>query len=256
MKPAPWKLILITPIFILLSHYPAVLLHEFSHSFMAWALGFKTNPFALNYGGTGFWNLLLLINVDHNVNNKMIYALGHPGLVALIASAGPCMNILLFVVSFCLLQTQKIKQRAYWFYFLLFFNLMNLGNIYDYVPIRTFAINGNMVDVVDIEQGMHWSPWWIYLIVGYLLSFLVWQFFTRTLPAAYLHVKIQSTAGRAALMITCVCIFFGYFALPGFFNHGPVSAFLSATSWMAIPGIIVALWPTRNWVKLRFEELG
>lgn len=240
---AAWKLILITPLFILLSHYPAVLLHEFSHSFMAWMLGFKANPFALHYGGTGFWNLLLLIHIDQNVNNQMIYSLGHPHLVALIAFAGPCMNIILFFVSFYLLKTQKIQQRPYWFYFLLFFNLMNLGNIYDYVPIRTFAINGNMVDVVDIEQGMHWSPWWIYGIGRYLLAFLVWQFFTQTLTAAYLHLRIESTAGRAALMVTCVLIFFGYFALPGFFNHGPVSTFLSATSLLAIPGVIFMLWP-------------
>lgn len=249
-KKAFYKLILVTPIFILLSHYLAVFPHEYAHSFMAWILGYKNNPFALNYGGTSWQNILLLSHIDQNVNNEMIYSLGHPLHVALIAFAGPGIaNGLLFILSFLLLKNEKVKQRPYLFYFLFWFNLMNLGNFYDYVPIRTFAAQGNMVDIVDIERGLNISPWWVYIIVGYLVAFLIWQFFTKTLISAYRNLKITETYLQAGLMIICVCILFGYFGLPGFFSHNDISYFISATSLLAIPAIITALWPTREWVQ-------
>lgn len=242
-------LILITPIFILLSHYLAVLPHEYAHSFAAWLLGYKSDPLALNFGGMSLENVFLLIHMDQNVDNQAIYASGHPGYVALIASVGPAMNFLLFLISFWLLQKTSIKQRPYLFYFLVFFNLMNIGNLYDYIPIRTFTIQGNMVDVLDIEQGLNISPWWIYVVGGYIVGFLIWQFFTKTLISAYVNLNLTETFLRAGLMIICVFILFGYFGLPGFFSHGEIPYFLSATSLLAIPGIIFALWPTREWVR-------
>lgn len=247
------KLICLTPIFILLSHYLVVFPHEYAHSFTAWFLGYKSNPFDLNYGGTHISNILFLLNIDQNVDNKMIYSLAHPGHVALIAFAGPGMNILLFIVSILLLKNKTIKQHPYLFYFLFFFNLMNLGNIYDYVPIRTFATQGNMVDVLDIEQGLNISPWWIYIIIGYPLVFLIRYFFTNTLVSTYISLNISNKTLQASLMIICVCILFGYFGLPGFFSHGDIPYFISATSILTIPGIIIACWPTRRWVKEQLQ---
>lgn len=241
--------IAITPIFVLLSHYLAVFPHEYAHSFTAWLLGYKANPLALNYGGTSLSNILLLMNMDQNVNNNMIYALGHPTHVAFIASTGMAMNLLMFALSLRLLKKKVVQAHPYLFYFLFFFNLMNLGNIYDYIPIRTFATQGNMLDVLDIQQGLNLSPWWIYSTAGYVVAFLIWQFFTKTLISAYITLNLSSTTSRASLMIVCVCILFGYFGLPGLFKSDDISYFLSATSLLAIPGIIVALWPTRAWAE-------
>jgi hypothetical protein len=240
--------ILITPVFILLAHYLAVFPHEYAHSFTAWLLGYKSNPFALNYGGASISNILLLLNIDQAVDNKTIYSLGHPYHVAIIAASGMAINMLFYIVSFLLLNAKKIASYPYCGYFLLYFNLMNLGNIYDYVPMRTFSTHGSMVDILDIEQGLNLSPWLVYAIGGYLVAFLVWQFFTKTMITTYINLKINSTLSRAVLMIICVFILFGYFGLAGFINHGEISHFISLTSFLAIPGMIIVLWPTRNWV--------
>ena len=247
-------LIFVTPIFLLLSHYLAVFPHEYAHAFTAWLLGYKSNPLALNYGGTSILNILLLINIDQNVNNQLIYAAGHPGYVALIAFAGPAMNVLLFFISLWLLKLKNIRNHGYIFYFLFFFCLMNLGNIYDYVPIRTFATHGTMVDIVDIERGWNISPWLIYIVVGYLLAFSIWYFFKSTLTQAYVNLNLKNTIERGALMIISVCILFGYFALAGLLRHQGISQFLGATSLIAIPGIIIALWPSREWVKRQLKQ--
>lgn len=38
-----WLLILLTPFFFYISHAIAFFIHEYAHSFSAWALGFKEN---------------------------------------------------------------------------------------------------------------------------------------------------------------------------------------------------------------------
>lgn len=249
------KMFLITPIFILLSHHLAVFIHEYAHAFTAWALGYKTNPFDINYGGSSLSNLLLLSGINQKVNNSLIYALGHPGHVALIAFAGPGIILFLFFVSFGLIQNRQAKKYPYLLYFLLFFNLWCLGGTYAYVPVRTFTLHGIMVDVLDIEQALNISPWLIYFFVGYLVAFMIWQFFSKILISIYVDTGISSTVGRVSLMIICVLILFGYCGLAGFINHGEISHFISASSFLAIPGVIFILWPTKKWVKEKIKKI-
>lgn len=252
------KLILITPIFILLSHYLAVFPHEYAHSFMAWILGYKNNPLLLTYGGTSWNNLLLLANIDENVDYLRIYNAGYGYYVALIAFAGPGIaNGLLFIISLYLLNKASVKKNAYLFYFLFWFNLMNLGNFYDYVPIRTFAKYG---DVYNFVMGLNISPWLVYIVIGYLVAYLIWCFFTKTLISAYRYLAIFSISLRAALMLICVFILFGFFGgIIGILissksvDYTDISHFLTLTSFLMIPGVIVACWPTRLWVQ---RQLG
>jgi hypothetical protein len=245
-KVSSFKLILLTPIFILTAHYLTVFIHEYAHAFTAWALGYKNSPFDLNYGGTSLLNLVLLSNIDQKVNNPLIYSLGHPGHVALIAFAGPGIACFLFFLSFWFMKNDKIKRNPYLLYFLFFINLWCLGGTYAYVPIRTFTTHGVMVDILDIQQALNISPWLIYFFIGYLVIFMFWAFFSKILISVYIHVGISSTAARASLMITCVLILFGYCGLAGYANHGEISHFISATSFLAIPGIIILLWPTHK----------
>lgn len=251
-KTSSVKLILLTLIFILLSHYLAVFIHEYAHAFTAWILGYKDNPFDINYGGTSIANLLLLSNIDQKVNNNLIYAAGHPGHVALIAFAGPGIIILLFFISYLLIQNKKMN--PYLLYFIFFFNFWCLGGTYAYVPVRTFTPSGYLVDVLDIEQSLHISPWYIYFFVGYLVIYMMWLFFSKALMTTYINLNISTIVGRASLMILCVLILFGYCGLAGFADHGDISHFISVTSVFSIPGMIFILWPTRKWVKEQLKD--
>lgn len=69
------KLITLTILFFFLSHYLSVFAHEYAHAVTAWLLGYKSNPLDLNYGGTSPANLLLLMSIDQNVNNNVIFSL-------------------------------------------------------------------------------------------------------------------------------------------------------------------------------------
>jgi hypothetical protein len=247
------KLILVTPVFFLIAHYLAVFPHEYAHSFMAWLLGFKPNPLAIDYGGTSWINLFLLSHIDENVNYDLIMSQGHSFSVALIAFAGAGIaNVLLYLLSLVLLARKNIQQRPFWFYFIFWFNFINLANFYDYVPIRTFSTHG---DMAHVATGLGISPWPIYIIAGYLVAFVIWHFFTDTLVRAFICLKLSATFARASLMMVCVLILFGYFGMAGFVDYGEISHFLSATSFILIPGVIIACWPTRLWVKRQDEKL-
>jgi hypothetical protein len=239
---------------MLLAHYLAVFPHEYAHSFMAWFLGYKQNPLAINYGGTSWLNLFLLFHIDEHVNYDLIIAQGHLYHMALIAFAGPGIgNGLLYLISLFLLTRKKVQRNPLLFYFIFWFNFMNLANFYDYVPVRTFATHG---DIAHITKGLDISPWSIYIIVGYLVAFVIWYFFTRTLIQAFIYLKLQTTSLRASLMIVCVLPLFGYFGMAGFIDYGEISHFLSATSFILIPGAIIACWPTRDWVKRQLQILA
>lgn len=108
-----WKFALITPIFILISHYCAMLPHEYMHSFVAWCLGDKSNPLALTYGGTSWSNVLLLTHMDENVNYDLIISMERHIHVALIAFAGAgFVNVPLFVLSLWLLGKETINLKT------------------------------------------------------------------------------------------------------------------------------------------------
>jgi hypothetical protein len=248
------KLILVTPIFIWLSHYVAVFPHEYAHSFMAWALGEMKNPLALDYGGTSWKNILLLWDIDENVEYSRLFAEGHGVHAALTAFAGSGIgSALLFVLGYFMLKSKRVQQHPYLYYFIFWFQLMNLGNFYDYVPIRTFSAHGDMGNMM---HGLNISPWWVFVIFGYLVAFLIWQFFTRTMISMYNILGIEEIAVKAFVMIVCVLILFGWFGgilgplvSDNPFHNGDIAYFLEIASFVAIPGIIFILWPTRRWIK-------
>jgi hypothetical protein len=255
------KLLLATPVFIWLSHYIAVFPHEYAHSFMAWVLGEMKNPLAIDYGGKSWKNILLLWDIDENVEYSRLFAQGHGIHAALIAFAGSGIgSVSLFVLGYFLLKNNRVKQYPYLYYFIFWFQLMNLGNFYDYVPIRTFSSHGDMGNMM---HGLHISAWWVFVIFGYIVAFLIWQFFIRTMTTMYLVLGIEEVWVKAVIMIICVFILFGWFGgilgpltSDNPMSHGEIAYFLEIASFVAIPGIIFILWPTRQWLKYQTTLSG
>ena len=243
------ELLLLTPLFLILSHYLAVFPHEFTHSFFAWALGYKDNPLNIQYGGLSWSNLLLLSNIDEHVDYETIFKTS-PFHVALIAFSGPFIaNGLMFVLSYGLLQKKYVHDKIYLYYFIFWFNIMNIANLYDYVPIRTFTFVNWDTDMSNLERGLNISPWVVYVIAGYLIFLLLWQLFVRTIVQAYVYLGLNSVWTRVFLLILVVLIIFLYFAQAGLHGYGEISRFVSITSMLICPLIILINWPEREWVK-------
>ncbi len=94
---------------ILLAHYAAVLPHEYAHSFMAFALGYKSDPLVIHFGGTSVGNLISLINIDEQVDYAPMFARGDGPAAALVGIAGPGLaNGTMYLLSLCLIPIMLI----------------------------------------------------------------------------------------------------------------------------------------------------
>ena len=248
------NLMILTLPFIIISHYVAVYPHEFTHSFLAWALGYKSNPLNIQYGGIGLSNLLLMSDIDENVNYEAV-SQNNPYHAALIAFAGPFMNVLLFFFSYWLLQKKQIRDGPYLYYFIFWFNFMNIANVFDYIPIRTFTPTNWNTDMSNVERELNISPWLVYVIGGYFVLFIIWQFFSKTLVEAYVYLQLDALWARCLLLIATVLILFAYFSLAGLHGFGEISTFLSLTSRWICPAVILFCWPDRLWVRKKMAMI-
>jgi hypothetical protein len=129
------------------------------------------------------------------------------------------------------------------------FNFMNVGNFFDYVPIRTFASHG---DIAHIVQGFGTSPGVAVVVLGIPTAIAMWYFFARTLPMA-LGWMAPSSVQRGLIVTLCVVIMFGYFGLVGIEGYGQTSHALSLLSLCLIPVMLILCWPTRRWMRARIE---
>jgi len=237
------RFLLLCIFFIWVTHYIAFFSHEYAHSTTAWLLGYKSNPLALDYGRFTLGNVLLLGQVDENVDYRAIFAQNHGHAAAFIAFAGAGIgNVPLYLVTLLLLWKEAVKRRPRLFLFLFWLNLMCVGNFYDYVPIRAFASRG---DIATITHGLKISPWVVVALAGYPTALAMWYFFARTLKDASSLLVPESKSLQATLIVICAFLIFGFFGASGLFGYGDVSQTLSGLSVLAIPGVILACWPSR-----------
>ena len=94
---------------------------------------------------------------------------------------------------------------------------MQLANVYDYVPIRVAASDG---DVGQWVRATHMSPWLIYVVVGYLVLWAMIDFYRTVLPESLDTSRIESPVGRAAVLVVATVVMFTYFAFPGLLEDG------------------------------------
>lgn len=226
---------------VLLAHYVAVIPHEFSHSIMAWILGIKDQPGNIDWGGTSLLNILLLIHIDENVDYTAALEAGKHWQVALTAFAGPGIaNGGLFLLSRYLITKPWFQLRPVAANFLFWFLFMSLANLYDYVPMRVFADDG---DVHHFILGSGIDPWVIYVVGGYLVLWAIVDFYRNMLPLGLALSDFVTPTSRAVTFVVATVLLFGYFSIPSLlFEADMASQLIARTSVMAIPPVLILLW--------------
>lgn len=240
-KKSIFILLVLTPIFFLIAHAVAYLFHEYCHSFMAWAIGYKANPFDLNYGEITFSNIFFQNQVNENVNYEAIAAV-KPWLAAVVAFAGIGVgNLLLLVCSIVMLRI-TLMINFVWRYFFFWLAVMNLGNFIDYIPVRVFASHG---DIHEIVANLNISPWWIMLLLGYPILVGVWFFYKKIMPDVYLELEFDYPA-KIVLHFFITITLFVFFGAAGLIGYGDIACFMSLLSIYATPLLILGFWPDRR----------
>ncbi len=174
--------LLLVPLSWWLTHALGYLVHEYAHSFSAWAVGYKADPLALNYGPLTLGNAAFLLDVDENVQYGPMFAAGKGYLASLVAVAGVLFgNGFLYVGARRFYSQAMQRRRDVLVLFALMLCLMNVGNFLCYVPVRTFATHA---DMATLEKGLHASPWWIITVLGIPFAIAIWHYFAKLLPDA------------------------------------------------------------------------
>ena len=240
-RPRAGWLLAATPVMVLLAHYAAVIPHEFAHSLMAWMVGIKDQPGNIDWGGTSWLNLLLLANIDENVDYTPAVEAGKHWQVALTAFAGPGIaSAGLFLLARYLITKPWFHARPVAGNFLFWFLLMNLGNVYDYVPMRVFASHA---DVFNFIQGTGINPWVIYVVGSYLVLWAIVDFYRNVLLLGLDLSRFFTPTARGVTLIVATAVLFGYFANPSLLvGSDPRLQVLAATSIMAIPPVVILQW--------------
>lgn len=234
-------LLWLTPIYIWIAQLTAYI-HEYGHSFTAWALGFKTNPLDIIYGGWSWQNLIFLANIDENVNYVLIDQLGHRHLISLIAFAGPGIATLsIYLITLYLLQK---KFNSYLYCLIFWINLINLRELWAYVPLRALSTTA---DIANINYSLSLSPWWIFILISPFVAWAVLNFFSKTLKNAYEKLGLVSISSKATLLILTIVYFFTLTGLQILTAHyNSITNTLTWAAFIAIPFILFFCWPKRS----------
>ncbi|MDE1178649.1 MAG: hypothetical protein PW789_18905 [Edaphobacter sp.] len=228
-----------------LAHAMGYLVHEYAHTVVAWVLGHKANPLALDYGHLDAVNLLIQAEIDENVDYAPIFAAGKGAHAALIAVAG-----VLFGNGLCYLLSRRLygrflAQGRRWltlFFFLLC--LMNVGNFIAYVPCRTFTTHA---DMATVAKGLNISPWWIAMVMGLPFCVAVWHFLAKITPEAVRFIAPESQRTQIGLALLAVFMIFRFYGSSGIRNYGEASHWISfAFMNVLAPLSLLLCWPRQQ----------
>ena len=234
-----WLLLAATPMVLLVTYYVSFMTHEYGHSFAAWMLGIKSSPWPITWGSNTIGNFLFLSEVDEHVDYDAAMASGKNLAVAVVALSGIAVNALLYLVFRFAAPLWRTSTHALVAYSTFWLLAMEVGNFFCYVPIRVASPSG---DMHNWTVGSHQSWWWLYVIIGYLTLWAMIDFYRTVMPESLDASDIRARVGRALVLVTATLLLFGYFAGPGLMKDDDLTQFISRTSLLLIPVVLLVSW--------------
>ena len=239
----------LTAVQIWAAHAFVFFIHEYSHSFAAWILGWKSNPLAINYAHPTPMVLLLQLGMSEKVNYDPIFASGREWQAAIIGVAGALVGNALITYSMSRWGYAQAKRRSLcgWAMLAYWICVASVGNFIDYVPVRTFTDEG---DMGHLQRGFGWSPWTVLLVLGMPTAIALVYFFCRIEPETTRWLFPQSPARRMVVATLTAIALFGFYGAAGLREGGPICHKISLVSVnLFVPGMILLgilqLWRNR-----------
>lgn len=235
--------VLVISFFIL--HILVLMMHELSHSTLAWLLGVKADPLNIIYGdliGSGW---------DENVDYGVLFNAGRGATAAAIAFAGPFSNIVLFFVTAGLMTVKWVKEHRWAYHTIFWTSVITFIMIFEYVFTRSFMTHD---DFGNINHGLGISPWPIF-ITGTILGLIgLYYLYAYKLPE---YFAIMTPDARTLQYISGAVISFIIFL---FYIGLRITSYPEIPQWWFGTAGIVALFiapliasPTRAWVQERMK---
>jgi len=221
-----------------------VVMHEFTHSTVAWLLGHMKSPLDIVWG-----NPLTLRGWDEGVSYRELIQSGQL-LAEAIIGASPLVLHTAIVVPGLILLRKGMPKNNWCRHFLFWFVIANFMELIAYIVMRPFAQNG---DTGHFNHGLGLSPWFLFIGGSLAIVLGLYILFGKIIP------RMDAVFARGNRFIEWIIFIMTAFFL---FLWGSgirvVSAIYPDPQWMfgllgfaAFGLVIIAGNPGRAWIVRR-----
>ena len=235
-----------TIILLIVAHVLMVTIHEFTHSIIAWAYGFKASPFHLHFA-----DFTLFVRDDQTDYQAMI-AQNRNVLAAITAITPNILNACFYVLCAIFCSSRKVQNQKYIYYFLFWFMIVNIGQVYSYILWRTFETHG---DISIFLEDLNISPYWVFIPGILFIFYSVYNILKHQVIRAYRVMKFSHIWSQAIFLFLVLIILFGYFG-------GLIYNIISKKYFYLIYPILMIIlfylicFPKNRWVQNRYRQNG
>jgi len=195
-----------------------VVIHEFTHSTMAWLFGALNSPADIVWG-----NPILMTGWDEGVSYKHLFAEGRNIPAAIIGFCPLVMHSIFTGIALYLMRRQWLTEHKWLFHTVYWFTIAHLMELIAYVFMRAFSGHG---DIGNFDRGLDISPWWVFLIASPVLAWALLLFFRHALPRLQeLFIQDNLPGKWAVLILTSFIVFLWGSGIR-------VMAYVSGPQWM------------------------
>jgi len=133
-----------------------VVMHEFTHSTVAWLFGDIRSPLDIVWG-----NPITMTGWDEGVHYSELFSSKHTVVESIIGASPLFVHITIITLGLILMQGKWLREKKWLFHFIYWFVVANYMELIAYIPMRAFANNG---DVGHFNHGLNISPWFVFII--------------------------------------------------------------------------------------------
>ena len=223
-----------------------VVIHEFTHSTVAWLLGHMRSPLDIVWG-----NPLTLKGWDEGVSYTELIKSGHLIAEAIIGVSPLVLHTAIVTLGLILMR-KGIPKNKWVFHFLFWFVIANFMELIAYIVMRAFAHNG---DTGHFSHGLGLSPWLLFIGGSLAVVLGLYVLFGEIIPRMY---TVFARGNRLLEWIILIMTAFLFFLWGS--GIRVVSAVYPDPQWMfgllgflAFGLVIIASNPGRAWMVRRKE---
>ena len=177
-----------------------ILMHEFTHSTVAWLFGDMDNPFGIVWG-----NPLMMTGWDEGVHYSKLFPQPGNATEAVIGVSPLLVHALMVIAGLYLLQRPAMMKRKWTFHFVYWFIVANFMELAAYIVMRAFASGG---DTGHFDHGLNISAWYLFVIGSLLLAVGLVILFRKVMPKLFALFAADNFATRWAILgLTAFIIF-------------------------------------------------
>jgi len=177
-----------------------VVMHEFTHSTVAWALGYMKSPLDIVWG-----NPFMMTGWDEGVNYSELFSSSHSVAEAIIGASPLVVHTIIIILGFVLMQRKGITEKKWLFHIIYWFVIANFMEVIAYITMRAFAIHG---DVGHFNHGLNISPWFVFIIGNLAVVAGLYFLFIKILPQMYAVFAPGNRLNQwMILFMTCFLLF-------------------------------------------------